>query len=481
MRIARLLLFVLAPCVGFAQDERSTNPVDVQTVPVAESDVVTATEDQEPPTDKELLTTEFARYKELVADGILDEAESTAKRVIELAIRVSGPRSMEMARALTNLAIVQQRTQQYEAAQQNFAAAIEIIEDNEDRLNNALVNPLRGLGSTQLAAGRPDLAARTFQRAVHITHVNDGPHNMGQLELLESLAETNLRMGLVDDAKQVNETIYSLNLRHFQTNPMDMVPSLMRRANWQRRTGYIFDEQATYRRIIRIIEDETSSDDVRLIPALTRLGNSYFYQDLSGAEPFQTSMPATGELYFKRALRIARRSPESDWNILSDALLANGDYNLRQSNLLRSKSLFLEAWGVMSADNAPERLKKRARTLERPEPLSTGILPRFGGSADNADRINPNVQLDEGTIIYTFDVSDRGRVENLKVVEANPREFYDVRRLLLRSVRSRLYRPRYEETGPVTTTGLTETHRFLYKPADLEKLKAEQAAENATD
>lgn len=213
--------------------DSATLPID-QTVPVADAEEVPTAP---PPSDEELLQAEFDRYRQLISDGVLDEADSTAKRVIELAIRTSGPDSVETARALSNLGTVQYRMGQYESAAQNYQSAITIIEEVEDRLHTSLINPIRGLGASQLASGRPDLAAQTFSRGVHITHVNDGPHNMGQVELLETLAESRLRMGLIDDAKTAHESIYALNLRFFQSNPMDMVPSLMRRASWQNRTG----------------------------------------------------------------------------------------------------------------------------------------------------------------------------------------------------------------------------------------------------
>ena len=267
----------------------------------------------EPVSDEELLLQEFQRYRQLMDEGIYDEADNAAKRVVELAIRVKGPDSTEMARALTNLGVVQHSNQQYEAAQQNFQAAIDIIEDREDRLNSMLINPLRGMGAAQLESGRPDLAAQTFARAVHITHVNEGPHNMEQIELLETLAETQLRMGQTKEAKEVHDSIYGLNVRHFSSNPIDMIPSLMRRAAWQHRTGYIIDERATYRRIIRIIEREAGKLDLRLIEPLTRLGSSYFFIDLSGTDPLNQPGSSAGEIYFKRALRIARESEESTW------------------------------------------------------------------------------------------------------------------------------------------------------------------------
>ena len=125
--------------------------------------------------EEQLILREFELFKQLVADGVFDEADTVAKRLVELTLRTKGPQSNDFAKALTNLAIVQFQTKEYDAAKQNFESAIEIIEDNEDRLNAQLINPLKGLGAAQLESGRPDQASATFRRAVHVSHVNDGP------------------------------------------------------------------------------------------------------------------------------------------------------------------------------------------------------------------------------------------------------------------------------------------------------------------
>ena len=216
-------------------------------------------------TEEEQLLWYYAQYRELMDNAVYDEADTVAKRVVELAIKAKGPKSIDFARALTNLAIVQHHTSQYDAAQQNFQSAIEIIEDNEDRLNEQLINPLKGLGASQLEGGRPDLAGTTFRRAVHITHVNEGPHNLIQIEMLESLAETDLRLGDVEEARNVQDTIFALNQHAYANNSLDIIPPLMRRANWQHRAGLINDQRTTLRQVIRIIEVEAGKEDLRLV------------------------------------------------------------------------------------------------------------------------------------------------------------------------------------------------------------------------
>ena len=153
-----------------------------------------------------------------------------AKRAVEMALNVTGPRSLETAKALTNLAIVQDRNEQYDSAQQNYQSAIVIIEDMDNRLSEHLVNPLKGLGAAQLKTGRPDLADGTFRRAVHITHVNEGPHNLYQIELLQALAEVSLMLGSPDDAKVLQDRMYLLNVRRFADDTMALIPPLLQRA-----------------------------------------------------------------------------------------------------------------------------------------------------------------------------------------------------------------------------------------------------------
>ena len=236
-----------------------------------------APEQPERPLTEDDVLREHARFVRLLEEQNYDAADIAAKRVIEMSIKIYGPQSHETAKALNNLGVVQNNSQQYEAAVQNFVSAIEILEILEDRLNSQLINPLKGLGAAQLGAGRPDLASQAYSRATHITHVNEGPHNLEQVEILESLAEAYVRMGEVDEARDIADRIHILQVRHFSDDPLGLLPSLMRRASWQHSAGYYNDERATYRRAIRIIEDSVGRDDPRLVDPLVKLGKSFYY------------------------------------------------------------------------------------------------------------------------------------------------------------------------------------------------------------
>ena len=452
-----------------------------QTVPVAEEDsAIEAATPTGPPRRRkddlrEDLLDEFDNYKRLMSEGIYDEADTVAKRVVTLSIQLTGPRSSETAKALTNLGIAQHRNKQFDAAQQNFEAAIEIIEDREDRLSRRLINPLKGLGAAQLEGGRPDLAKQTFTRAIHITHVNEGPHNMDQIDILESLAETNVRLGSIEEARAMHDKIYLLHRRRYEDDQLALIPSLMRRAEWQHRAGYISDEQATYRRAIRIIETNGSKEDIRLIEPLTKLGESYFYTDLHGEQGLHHN-PVTGEIYFKRALRIAESSPKSDWATVANSRLSLADYYMMQGNHTRARKLYRELWDSLSENET--KLHFRDEIFSRAAPLNDRPIPEFASEAGPSPLGRPSEEFLQGSVTVSFSVTNRGRVIEIEPVEVVPGEFTDMQKLVHREIRGRLYRPRFEDAEPVKSTNEIFTHLFYYKLSDLEE-RREEAAGNA--
>lgn len=479
-KIRRCSFIALLPFAwGIAQAQDPDSPVEApgileQTVPVADDP---APVEDPPPADTDAPTSEdvlreYARFKRLLAEQNYDQADISAKRVIEMSIKVYGPVSHETAKALNNLAHVQSNMGQYDAAVQNFTAAIEILETLEDRLNSALVNPLRGLGAAQLANNRPDLAARTFDRATHITHVNDGPHNIEQVELLEALAEANVRRGELQAARDILDRIHILNVRHFADDPLALLPSLMRRADWQHRSGYYNDERATYRRAIQIIEEAVGDEDPRLIDPLIRLGKAYYYfEPLPDNAAGAVSPVGTGESYFKRANHIAEDSEDLSWYDKASAKLALADYYVTRRSFSRAKRLYAEVWDDLAIND--DTIEMRAELLQSFVPIwQEPLPPHTSGAAGARDRRDGEIQTGTVTIRYVVDQRGRPRVRD---VRTEPEEFSDMERMVEREVRRRRFRPMVIDGSPTRSEMKTFTHEFRYLKTELEEIRAENA------
>lgn len=453
LSFAALLFFLSMAASGQEQqsDDDLASPPE-QTVPVTE----------------EVLMREFARFRELLTERNYDEADISAKRVVEMTIKVFGPQSHETAKALNNLAIVQHNNGQYEAAIQNFTSAVEILEIVRDRLNEELVNPLRGLGAAQLNHGRPDLAANAFGRATHITHVNEGPHNIEQVEILDSLAEARVRLGDVEGARDTLDRIHALNVRHFKGDALGLLPSLMRRAEWQHRAGYYNDERVTYRRAIRILETSAEKNDPRLVEPLVRLGRSYYFYEPVG-DGARTSLVSTGENYFKRAVRIAEASEDFPWLELANTRLALADFYISSEAHNRARKIYLEVWNELSLDE--ERIEMRRELVEQPVPISEETLPRYTDGSAGSD---PTAGFLTGAVQVDYTVSARGSVKNIRT-EAQPVEFTDMQRMVHREIRRRMFRPVLEEGVPVMSDNQIFRHEFFYSEPELEKIRSRKA------
>lgn len=467
IRYAALIALLFGTATAIAQDSDvagtdMAGPLD-QTVPVA------AEETPDPADDvatEERLLNEFARYREFIQEGSLDEADIAAKRIVGLAIKVYGPMSRETASALNNLGIVQHSNGQYDAAIQNFTSSIEIIETVEDRLHNALVNPLKGLGSAQMANGRPDKANKTYNRAAHITQVNEGPHNLDQVEILESMAESYIRLGDTKQARNTLDRIHIINVKHFEKNPLGLIPSLMNRASWQHRAGYYNEERASYRRAIRIVESGSSKDDPMLIEPLRRLGQSFYFSDITSSMSEQRGLGSTGEIYFKRAARIAEKSKDLNWQEVATTQLALADYYTYVESQNRSRRIYGEVWNYLSSDD--ERLAMRNQEFTQRVPISVRPLPPYAGGI--AESGSNRSDLQSGKIEVEYTVTARGRVRDLQT-RAIPPEFTDMQLVVQREFRRRILRPHVVDGKIMETSKNTFTHRFSYLQADLEALR----------
>ena len=315
--------------------------------PEAVGPEVELVEPETEPTAKENaeeLTRLFELYRYALENKAYLEADTLAKRVVELSIQLNGLDSHDSAKAITNLGIAQHHNQDYESALLNFTASIGIIERIDNRLSPALINPLQGLAATQAATGRPDLARMTYQRAVHVSHVNDGPHNKNQIDTLESIAELNMSMGDFKEAVGIQENIYALEARNIDPDSLDIIPALENRAKWQHRLQLYQDERVTWRKIVEIVEDYEGKESLALIEPLTNLGKSYLFIGTSIYEYQPEVSSSSGETYLRRANRIARKNPNSNWLAVEDTMLSLGDYYILSGRPSRAAKIYAETW-----------------------------------------------------------------------------------------------------------------------------------------
>lgn len=432
------------------------------------ADVIPETYDQQ-------LQRLFFDYREAVLASMFTEADTLAKQIVELSIRVNGLDSRKSATALTNLAVAQHGMSEYQSAILNYSAAIGIIERIESRLDSGLINPLRGLGAAHFASGRPDLAKNAYDRAVHISHVNDGPHNLDQIETLLSLTETYLAAGETDEAVDIQKRIFYLQARNIESNSIDMIPALETRASWQHRMSLYEQERYTLRRIISVVEDDKGKKSLELIGPLTDLANSYLSNVYIGMPAKVQPSVSNGEPYLKRAIRIADRNPDATWQNQVDTKIELGDYYILTDRAGRAHSLYRDAWDILSEDES--LLEIRASRLEAGIILRDIFMPnKFDDSATIPTKEDPAGYL-EGAISFSYSVSTRGRATNVRLIEADPTGLDSLYKRIGRELRFIVYRPRLVDGKAVRSDNLTFSHNFFYRPEKDQETK--MVTENA--
>lgn len=412
----------------------------------------------------------FESFKEALANGSLDEAETTAKKMVGNANTDSKSHPFSRSRALHNLAVSQQLGGEIDAAILNYQTAIDIIVEEEDRLSSALVIPLRGLASAHLDNEQRMEAFRAVEHALHVSNVNHGPHNMQQLPILSSILKMYLDEDAAKPALKVLDRIYLLNLRNHRRNSEELLPALLQKAAVYDHLGMLIEERSTWRQVTRIIRDNRGENDIDLIEPNLQLAEN-FIGELHKVIFRSGPTAPTAEKYLLRALWLAENNPEVEWQLHKKCLLALADYYTLVDLHGRANRYYQQVWELLTSDDA--YLATRAVDLEANVPL---LRPRPNPYANfeynrEREKIAQDDYLD-GEIVGQFRVNKRGRTSNIKIVEANPPDFARMERRLRNALKNFIYRPRFADGVVTETDNMQYRLEYYYLQSEYDASKA---------
>jgi tetratricopeptide (TPR) repeat protein len=403
-------------------------------------------------------------YREALAIDEFGEAEVLAKRVVELSITLNGRDSVYSANALTNLAYVQYRQDQFETSRLNLLAAIETIVEIDGNLSADLIRPLHRLGQTELALGEPDNATELFQRAIHISHVHNGPQSTEQIESLEAIAGIYLESSNIKEARNIQTSILAYRARAAGPESEEYLPALQHYAEWMHKLELYNRERNTYLEMLKIQERHHGQDDLSLIPALIRMAFSLHDVSFSRFDDNGFRFWKSPDHYLNRAMNIAADHPQSDWELFARTALTVGDYYTMANRFLRARSAYHDAWQQLSIE--PAGLAMRSKEMESPTLIAERPLPDYYEDEHPLYGPDNTEGFLQGTIIAEFDVSRTGEVVNVKLVDSQPPELTKIEDRLVRALRSTLYRPRMEDGSRIETRQLTYVYEFEYRASD---------------
>lgn len=459
-KILRACLLAIAVCASFATEglaDKDIRPVTSSSMSKGWMEIIQAPVSA----DNEQQHLFFESFSEALTNGSIDEAETTAKRMVGNASKVTADNPYGRARALHNLAVSQQLGGQYDAAIINYKTAIDIIVGEEDRLSPALVLPLRGLAATQLDNQQPIEALRTFASALHVSNVNDGPHSLQQQPVLRSIMQMHLDAGATKAALDVLERLYLLNLRHHRSDSGELLPVLQLQATIYDHLNMLVEERGTWLEVIHIIRATRGKNDLELIEPNLRLARLLLYE----LNKYVLRAGPEAEKYLRRALWLAEHNAAVGWELRKKCLLALADYYTLVNLHGQANRYYLRAWELLASDDA--YLATRAAEMEATVPILQPHPHPYANFEYNpeSEKIDPADYLN-GEMVLQFRVTRRGRTQNIKIIEANPPDFARMERRARNALKNFIYRPRYAAGTAVDTAMVNYRLAYYYLPSE---------------
>lgn len=405
-------------------------------------------------------------YDQAMEEGLYGEAEAYAKQALESAIAEGVYYQIETATLLVRLATAQLRQGKHEAARQNFEIAVDIVEENSDRLDRALVGPLNGVATSYMAGARADLALPFIERALHVVHVNEGPHSIEQIASLQLLASAYEQMGELDKALDAVERNYLVSLRQYSGRSTEMVPAMLEKGRILGALGRRDEERDVYGQARQWIVEAGGEPSALLVDVLLRLGESY--RD----EYFETQLAAREEVELpdeqllhdaQTTFELAQAAAEGldaskDLRTVLDVHLSLGDFYTLRNDSGPARKHYQEAWRLMAMYDAGGVMWGSAfdtmlPLVEVSPDLSVALDGEPGESVASS-------RYDTGDIVVQFTITRRGRVRDFGVVEIHPARNAAIEAEVREAVKKLVFRPRYENGFAVDWPGRTLRYEY---------------------
>lgn len=395
-----------------------------------------------------------------------EDALALSQGLVDMAQSDQSIDKMSYARALSNAAILDAVSGDRNNAILRTGMAIKLIEAS-DPFHPDLLNILMVKSYTHNAEDMHLSAEDDLRRAQHIAHRMDGVYSKRQIPILESIAGLKMVQGEFRDADQEQRFNLKVSEKAYGIASEELMPTLERLGAYFADRGSSIplnssQDERLYRdrlfrestrmleRSITIIEDTYGPGDLRLITPLKGLSRTKYLQ---GYGRIHAERP------MERALEIVDKHPATDTIDRAKAIVSLADLYTVTSDA-RASTLYLEAWGLLSEDEAYLDLRYelfgRPHRLKPEAPISP-VLFRQPVEVEIGEELYVDIQ---------YDIREDGRVRNARVMAGNVPNAD--RKMMRDFVTTMRFRPRI--TGGVLQVteelSLHQTYRVRKKSAE---------------
>jgi|GEM_PF-989503 len=361
-----------------------------------------------------------------------------------------------------------------------------------------LVEAHEALGKLHQQLGEHEAALAAFQAAQQVMRASAGLYSPGQIPLLRAMIETNLRLGRVPDAHELQQALLNLQQRVHGKDELDFVPALLEWADWNvnlylsqdsraltlevapgmlnYRNPLLQEAYSRYVKALQILQDkEMHANDARLVEIERKLAALNF---MAGRETERslrnlpiTPIPATpsdlerilqrsstlhflsGRSALERAVAYGFVVERPDYDAIAERMMALGDWYLLYGRRAEALKTYEDAMKLLTHAQVPEQ--------EAESIIAAGMPVRLPDEV-YFESERPRSYI--GHIDVAFDLNKYGTASNAEILAstaADPR----IERELLRTIRAGKFRPKFKN-GRVVDEDRVQL-RYYYAVAGL--------------
>lgn len=365
---------------------------------------------------------------------------------------------------------------------------------------------LLSVGLVHQQEGNHSEAVQAFNRALQIKRVNEGLHGAGQVIILEQLLKSNIAAAAWEEVDRNYHQLLWVHKRNYDLGDPRLLPVIDMVGRWKLKAykedlledsaiKTIGESERLFSGVIAILQRQYGEHDPRLIdPLYGRALTNYQYaievanapqEEFHGAgSPTRTQVicrtiptPNGGARRICNTIRVpdptyyASQSRNQDFAVAQR--IATVGRSLKQIVKIHearpdlpvashARALaHLADWFMLRGKRmtAYENYKTAYQLLANAGEHEAVIEELFGAPRHLPALRLPLPQVDKKleeekkttTVLASFDVSGNGRPKNIRIIESDPENATSARRRAKKTIRARLYRPRFENGEPVAT------------------------------
>ena len=381
---------------------------------------------------------------------------------------------------------------------ENHRSAIEQKETEVGPYDPGLSELIFSLGKTLQTSQRYDEAISTYKRSLYLKRINNGIYSLSQEPILRGMIESHIQQGQILEASENYNQLLWIHVKTYDENDARLIPLFEEIGQWhlsnyiqtgQREDHYQLNTAyELYSRAIELSTQHYGQYNLELIYLLKNIAITSYYQtlhqrhypeyaELGASVPFgYRAMGSSGDSLLRRSSyylygnsahnRILEVLENNPGITATDKAIAHadlGDWHMLYGRYQLAVNAYQQAHKMMDGEarqkevisalfGTPAMLPKIERRKAINSSPSNNPHPNSSSAPERTNSIrNNSAVIFENYVNLSVDVTERGAATNLQIQEVHPEGASEFEYRAKRTIRSQIFRPRFENGLPVTT------------------------------